>query len=280
MIYPDSSISELYIPLPPPLSHIRVTAPRPSDLEARIIHLNTNEISDLLRDPPWPYPRALAEERLAKDLALAQDLLDQYTAGSKHGWFDGCPFRAIREVKEDGSDECIGDIFSARVTPGDTWLDGDEPLDNLTRPVGDAGIWWTIGSKPCLTLYHYSIRRPAPYSVPGPFAPPQRDHVRCPEGTPKGMDGTEDELSNHLGRQLSLQRGESRDVCEEWLQGRGRERECSRSSRGMEDHTKIEVEIGRAGLARVRARGVRVQNRGFQLVAQKWVGTLLTGDKG
>jgi hypothetical protein len=148
MIYPDSTNSELYIPLPPPLSHIRVTAPRSSDLEARLIHFNTNEISDLLRNPPWPYPRALAEERLAKDLALAQDLLNKSTAEAGHGWFDGCPFRAIREVKADGSDECIGDLFSARITPGDTWLDGDEPVDNLTRPVGDAGIWWSIGSTP------------------------------------------------------------------------------------------------------------------------------------
>jgi len=160
MIYHGSTISELYIPLPPPLSHIRVTPPRSSDLEARLVHLNTNDISDLLRDPPWPYPRALAEERLAKDLALAQGLLNQYTAGAKHGrWFDNCPFRAIREIKEDGSDGCIGELFFARITPGDTWLDRDEPVDNLTRPAGDAGIWWTIGSKPGFTLYH-SIRRP------------------------------------------------------------------------------------------------------------------------
>jgi len=66
------------------------------------------------------------------------------------------------------------------------------------------------------------------------------------------MDGTEDELSNHLGRLLSEQRGECQDVCEEWLQGCGREKEWSRSSRGMEDHTTIEVEIGRTGLARLR----------------------------
>jgi len=147
MIYPDTTVSELYIPLPPPLSHIRVTAPRSSDLEARLIHLNTNEISDALRNPPWPYPRALAEERLATDLSLAQNLLNQYTTVAGQGWFDGCPFRVIREVKADGSDECIGELFCGRITPGDTWLDGDEPVDNLTRSAGDADIWWTIGSK-------------------------------------------------------------------------------------------------------------------------------------
>jgi hypothetical protein len=245
MIYNDSSISELYIPLPPPLSHIRITPPRSSDLEARLIHLNTSEISDLLRNPSWPYPRTLAEERLAEDLALAQGLLDQYTAEAKHRrWFDGCPFRAIREVKEDRSGECIGELFFARIAPGDTWLDGDEPVDNLMRPAGDVGIWWTIGSKPCFTPCH-SIRRPAPHSVLGSFTPPPRNHVRCPEGTPKGMGNTKDELSNHLGRQLPV-RGESQDVCEEWIQGRKREREWSRSSRRVEDHTKVEVEIGRA----------------------------------
>jgi len=149
MIYHNISTSEPYIPLPPPLSHICITPPRSSDLDARLIHLNTKEISDRLRNPLQPYPRGLAEGTLAKDLTLAQGLLDQYAAEPKHEtWFDGCPFRAIREVKEDGSDDCIGDLSITRVKPGDTWLDGDEPVDNLTRPVGDAGIWWTIGSRP------------------------------------------------------------------------------------------------------------------------------------
>jgi hypothetical protein len=222
MIHHNITTAELYIPLPAPLSHIRITPPRTSDLEARLLHLNTNEISDLLRNPPWPYPRALAEERLAKDLALTQSLLDQYAAGVEEEWFDGCPFRAIREVKEDGSDDCIGDILFARVTPGDTWLDGDEPVDNLTRPAGDAGVWWTLGSEPFFMLYRFIINnRPSPRSVPGPFAPPSRDHVRCPEDTPKGMGGTKDELSNRLGRQLSIQRREPWDVCEERVQSRG-----------------------------------------------------------
>jgi hypothetical protein len=194
MIYHNISISEFYIPLPPPLSHICITPPRPSDLEVRLVHLNTNEISDLLRDPPWPYPRALAEERLAKDLALVQGLLDQYVAEAGHErWYGGCPFRAIREVKEDESDECIGELFFVRIRPGDTWLDGDEPVDNLTRPLGDAGTWWTIGSERCFILY-LSIEQTCPRSVPGSFASPPRDHVRCAEDTLTGMGGTEDEL--------------------------------------------------------------------------------------
>jgi len=89
-----------------------------------------------------------AAEAILQELEGAKDASELLLVGS-------CPVRAIREVKEDGSDVFIGDIGVTRCAHGE--LMGLNGIDwekkamlegkNNDLPVGDPNIIWSFGGE-------------------------------------------------------------------------------------------------------------------------------------
>lgn len=90
------------------------------------------------------------------ELEAARESLELVLVGN-------CPVRAIREVQEDGSDIFLGDISITRVKDGKLLVPPDEADDeektaksletNMSLPVGDPNIVWSIGSR----IFHLEL---------------------------------------------------------------------------------------------------------------------------
>lgn len=98
-----------------------------------------------------------AEAWLAGSVAECNAGLADLKDSSSFKLVDHCPFRAIREVNEDGSEIFLGDITILRSIYGEIMgggLDWDRKAkfeeENSRLEAGDPNIVWTIGSKSVL----------------------------------------------------------------------------------------------------------------------------------
>jgi hypothetical protein len=139
----DSITGEYYLPIPSPHSNLRLTPYRPdSDPDFQILYLNDPRVYNNLSGPAFPYLREHADEWNAGQHALSQELFKALRRGDKY--IDGLPFKALREVQEDGSQIFIGDVYVGRERNEVPWLAEDEK-DNNTKPTGDPATVWSLG---------------------------------------------------------------------------------------------------------------------------------------
>ncbi|GLB35769.1 putative acetyltransferase (GNAT) domain containing protein [Lyophyllum shimeji] len=135
---------------------IIITPPRQEDTALYPAIMNDPRIYEWLGSPPSPYTADHAEAWYArvkatsdgalKDLEAAQESSDLILVGD-------CPVRAIREMKEDGTDIFIGDIGIMRSAGGKLMAPADADDDqkakhaeeNAARKLGDPKIAWTVG---------------------------------------------------------------------------------------------------------------------------------------
>lgn len=161
----DPNKGEYYLTLPPPLSHIRITPPRLSDVDVLVEMLNEDAVWPYLSSPPYPYLKEHAEEwigRIHLETVNIIDALEKHQRNNPSGtpnFAGGCPLRYLREVKvnPDGSEEevLIGDVgFSRHGFPevGDQVQAEALAMENMSRPVGDPEIVWMVGGESCFNL--------------------------------------------------------------------------------------------------------------------------------
>ncbi|KAI0053431.1 hypothetical protein FA95DRAFT_1552492 [Auriscalpium vulgare] len=147
----DPRTGEPYLRLPPPLSHIVITPPRPSDAPTAVRLFNDPLVYRWVSTPPFPYLLEHAEDWYALVKAETGKVWKELQEASADGPLKivaGCPVRAIRCWKEDGTDVFIGDCGFMRHTFADV-ADLDERTrlvaENKARPPGDPNIIWSIG---------------------------------------------------------------------------------------------------------------------------------------
>lgn len=152
-----------WLALAAPLSNIRITLPRYSDVDDLQRNLSDHIIYSQLARVPYPYTREHAAKWLQNNVPIAEKLLSQaqdVSGSERKTWVDGCPYRVIREVTEDGEERYIGDIGVRRADPEDFgWF--SKVIDgNLEKEVGDPTIIWTLGSESrslnCADVAHIS----------------------------------------------------------------------------------------------------------------------------
>jgi RimJ/RimL family protein N-acetyltransferase len=135
----DSGTGELYLQLPSPNDNVRITPPRPGDVEATVEILNDERVYTWLAGPPSPYTQEDAIAWNSTITAKYRELFQRIEAGERT--LDGCPVQCIREVHADGTNSFIGDISIRRESKKVAWV----PSENGGKAVGDPTIVWTIG---------------------------------------------------------------------------------------------------------------------------------------
>lgn len=147
---------EPYLQLPAPHDNVIITPARTSDANDIIKCLNDFAIYKWLEGPPFPYLPSHAEEWLSKIISESDTILEELQVAAKNN-SDGppirissCPVRILREVQEDGSEVFLGDLGTPRccypeLNPG---FEKEKLHErNLSRPIGDPEIEWSVGCK-------------------------------------------------------------------------------------------------------------------------------------
>jgi len=134
-----------------------------------------------------------------------------------------CPVRAIREVKEDGSDVFIGDIGVTRCAHGE--LMGLSGIDwekkamlegkNNDLPVGDPSIIWSFGGE---STFKNQILQAHHIRLPRPFSSRSGHHDRCCWHGAARVGCPADGRTPHVGLHFYRQRGQREGVLEERFQ--------------------------------------------------------------
>lgn len=200
----NPTTGEPYIRLPAPLSHIIVTPPRlvpaddvnrgqddrdkemvppETDVQASVTGLNDSRIFMYLEGPPYPYKREQAIAYTKEQYANAQRIItDQHHQKQRDlkqpiesDWFDGCPFRDIRDTtlssslatdqkshdnsKDDQLVESapkVGDLLFSRYPFYELPLGSEERQKareyNDSLPAGHEDLIWCIG---CRFRFHF-----------------------------------------------------------------------------------------------------------------------------
>lgn len=106
----NTKTGEPYLPLPAPHSNIIITPPRltESDEKAYVDYMNNIEVVKWLTGPPFPYLPSHAKEWNEKIYKDTQEILQDVCQKPLGSPINGCPFRILREVQEDGKDILIG----------------------------------------------------------------------------------------------------------------------------------------------------------------------------
>ncbi|KAG6875529.1 hypothetical protein C0993_008784 [Termitomyces sp. T159_Od127] len=143
-----------------------LTPPRPEDVLAYIPNMNDHRIYQWLGSPPFPFLLEHAEAMYEKFKVLcdiSQAELEAARGSPELVIVGNCPIRAIREVREDGSDVFLGDLSITRAKDGKLLVPPDEADDeakaaksfeaNMSLPVGDPNIVWSVGNH--LTPTHH-----------------------------------------------------------------------------------------------------------------------------
>ncbi|TFK77495.1 acyl-CoA N-acyltransferase [Pluteus cervinus] len=136
-------------------NNIILTPPRLSDIAILPEYFNDSRVYGWLSSPPQPYLPEHAEQWIAKSKGETDNVLSALAAAETSEQLltvDQVPVRAIREVREDGTEAFIGDMGILRTPYGE--LMGSEvdwekkagrEKENATLPVGDPNIVWSIG---------------------------------------------------------------------------------------------------------------------------------------
>ncbi|KAG6890338.1 hypothetical protein C0992_002321 [Termitomyces sp. T32_za158] len=140
--------------------NIILTPPRPEDVLAYIPNMNDPRIYEWLGSPPFPFLSEHAEvmyERFKVICDASRAELEAARESPELVLVGNCPVRAIREVQDDGSDIFLGDISITRAKDGKLLVPLHEADDeekttkyletNMSLPVGDPNIVWSVGSK-------------------------------------------------------------------------------------------------------------------------------------
>ncbi|KAH9950908.1 GNAT domain-containing protein [Amylocystis lapponica] len=150
----NPATGEPFLRLPSPLKNIIITPPRMSDAPFLVQNLNDPSVRRWLKTPPYPYLPSHAESWLPDSKAESDDILrelEQASLDHPDGPLKivgGCPVRTIREVKEDGTDVFIGDIYLHRCAfQGEEDAEEEKRLcvENAHRELGDPDLVWCIG---------------------------------------------------------------------------------------------------------------------------------------
>jgi len=153
---------EPFLRLPAPNDNIILTPPRLNDAKSLVSIMNDPKVVTWLEGPPVPYLDEHADEWLATVVKQSEDILAELKEEERLNP-DGplkavgiCPVRYIREVRPDGTDVCLGDIWIHRSQMEEV-LDPDERKkaveENDAKEAGDPSIVWTFGY--CLVSSHH-----------------------------------------------------------------------------------------------------------------------------
>jgi len=150
----DLSRGEPFLRLPNPNDNIIITPPRMNDAPYAVQYLNDLSIVKWLEGPPYPYTEDDADSWMRMIKGTSDGVLKELREAAEADpggpliTVGGCPVRAIREVKEDGSQVFIGDVGGHRCL----FAGVEDPVEkarvdqeNSQRDVGDPEIIWCIG---------------------------------------------------------------------------------------------------------------------------------------
>ncbi|GJJ09608.1 hypothetical protein Clacol_003831 [Clathrus columnatus] len=146
----NSKTGEPFLSLPAPHSNIILTPPRldEADEKAAVQYLNDLNIAKWLQGPPFPYNLDHARKWMEKTHAESQAILQEINQNPPGAFINGCPFKILREVKEDGQDILIGDcsinpwIFEELLDPQER---SQAIEQNQARNAGDPLKEWSFG---------------------------------------------------------------------------------------------------------------------------------------
>jgi RimJ/RimL family protein N-acetyltransferase len=131
---------------------IILTPARFEDASALIKYLNDPRVFEGLASPPNPYLPEHATSWLKHLGEIHTKLLEQTKLAEtdETTMVDGCPVGIIREVKEDGTEELIGNIDFHR--HGWMYIMDEKRREELrkvetSKPVGDPTICWELGGE-------------------------------------------------------------------------------------------------------------------------------------
>jgi len=147
---------EPFLQLPSPHEHIIITPLRLSDKPAIIDILNDEAVHQWLEGPPYPYLQEHGDlwvetKKNVCDAAIRElEEEDKTNPDGPLKIVESCPVRSIREVKPDGTDVYLGDIYVDRCVNEEMNEDNEDRgvnlVDlNLAKEAGDPSIVWTIG---------------------------------------------------------------------------------------------------------------------------------------
>ncbi|KAI0784992.1 GNAT domain-containing protein [Abortiporus biennis] len=150
----DPRTSEPFLQLPSPHENIIITPPRMEDAPYCVEYLNDPKICRWMGGIPFPYTADHADGWLQTVKSSSDEILKELKEADDENpdgpllTASGFPLRALREVKEDGSQIFIGDIGVFRC-----FFHGVlDPLkvvhlteENRDRAVGDPQIIWCFG---------------------------------------------------------------------------------------------------------------------------------------
>lgn len=145
---------EPYIQLPSPHSNIIITLPSVHDAKLNTALLNEPSVYPMLVSPPYPFFEHHAVEYLTMITEASKTAWDEVKQDALAGKTDfiatSTPFGAIREIKEEGTSEWIGDISFTRSRFTEV-LDEVERSrlteENIRKQKGDPSIVWTFGGQ-------------------------------------------------------------------------------------------------------------------------------------
>lgn len=155
----NTKSNEPYLRLPAPHSNIILTPPRLTEADEKAIveYLNNIEVGKWLSGTPFPYLPSHARQWMEKTYESSQKVLEEINEKPIGSPINGCPFRILREVKEDGQDTLIGDCGIG------TWLfdDIEDPGEkakateqNEARRAGDPLKEWGFGGEVIPVIPH------------------------------------------------------------------------------------------------------------------------------
>lgn len=139
--------------LPPHDINFILTPPRKSDKFSMIAALNDPRVYQWLLGPPYPYLPEHADEWIEHTSrqadALLQELRDLQDKADGPYLVSGCPFKIIREVKDDGTDVFLGDVSIGRNDYEYKSFAERETLvqERTEKRPGDPGICWCFGGQ-------------------------------------------------------------------------------------------------------------------------------------
>ncbi|TDL20914.1 hypothetical protein BD410DRAFT_319915 [Rickenella mellea] len=145
-IHPTTS--EPVLRLPAPHDNIIITPPRTTDAPFHVTLINDPSICPHIGGA-YPHTLQDAQNLLERNITRSLDVLARLEGSDKTNTFiNSSPVNSLREVREDGTDQYLGNIHIGR----HRWIDILDPerrdkliAENFAKLEGDPGIVWDIG---------------------------------------------------------------------------------------------------------------------------------------